>query len=90
SIEAAADLIFAKSRRQVPIESSVFQNQSLDYITKIVDILKLDLVQLHGDEQSVTQPGYNAFCLLDTKPTGVKHSEEMDKYLIGIGSSGSD
>ncbi|CAI2170068.1 15058_t:CDS:2 [Funneliformis geosporum] len=87
------------SRARKPLIAGVFQNQSLEYITKIVDILKLDLVQLHGDEPSelarfipvpvikafhiddnfsnptlVTQPGYNALCLLDTKPTGIKHS----------------
>ncbi|CAB4482466.1 hypothetical protein RhiirA5_347183 [Rhizophagus irregularis] len=38
------------NRSKKPLILGVFQNQSLDYITKIIDALKLDLVQLHGDE----------------------------------------
>jgi anthranilate synthase / indole-3-glycerol phosphate synthase / phosphoribosylanthranilate isomerase len=87
------------NRAKKPLIVGVFRNQSLDYITKIVDTLKLDLVQLHGDEPLdivrfipvpvikafhiddnfsnpalVTQPGYNALCLLDTKATEGKES----------------
>ncbi|CAG8516140.1 10057_t:CDS:1 [Ambispora gerdemannii] len=83
------------SRARKPLLVGVFQNQPLEEITAIVDYLKLDLVQLHGDEPLdltkflpvpvikafhvdetfsdpilVTQPGYNAFCLLDTKVSG--------------------
>ncbi|CAG8828450.1 19488_t:CDS:1, partial [Dentiscutata erythropus] len=75
-----------------PLIVGVFQNQPLDEIIKIVDHLKLDLVQLHGEETLemsrfiplpvikafhidesfsnptlVSQPGYNALSLLDTK-----------------------
>ncbi|KAG9298432.1 hypothetical protein G9A89_008696 [Geosiphon pyriformis] len=78
-----------------PLLVGVFQNQTLEEITVIVDYLKLDLIQLHGDEPLdlakflpvpvikafhideefanptlVTQAGYNAYCLLDTKVKG--------------------
>ncbi|CAG8605981.1 6217_t:CDS:1 [Ambispora leptoticha] len=84
------------SRARKPLIVGVFQNQSLGEITFIVDFLKLDLIQLHGDEPLdlarflpvpvikafhvdetfsnpilVTQPGYNAYCLLDTKVNGL-------------------
>ncbi|RIA93439.1 N-anthranilate isomerase [Glomus cerebriforme] len=38
------------SHARKPLIVGVFRNQSLDYITKVVYTLKLDLVQLHGDE----------------------------------------
>ncbi|CAG8451681.1 10083_t:CDS:2 [Racocetra fulgida] len=87
-----------------PLLVGVFQNQSLEYITTVVDYLKLDLVQLHGDESLdlakfipvpvikafhiddefknptlVTQPGYNALCLLDTKVPLVSNGIEENK-----------
>ncbi|CAG8627644.1 1114_t:CDS:1, partial [Acaulospora colombiana] len=92
-----------------PLVVGVFQNQSLDEIIKIVDFLKLDLVQLHGDEPLdlakfipvpvikafhidekfsnpviVTQPGYNAFCLLDTKVTVSEYSKEQHQGGAGV------
>ncbi|ORX97335.1 N-anthranilate isomerase [Basidiobolus meristosporus CBS 931.73] len=37
-----------------PLVVGVFQNQSVDYITSVVQQVKLDLVQLHGDEPAET------------------------------------
>ncbi|CAG8775103.1 1231_t:CDS:1 [Gigaspora margarita] len=100
-----------------PLLVGVFQNQSLEYITNILDHLKLDLVQLHGDEPLdmakflpvpvikafhvdndftnptlVTQPGYNALCLLDTKVPLVSNDKEEEveenKKYIPAGGSG--
>ncbi|CAG8507068.1 7417_t:CDS:1 [Paraglomus brasilianum] len=87
------------NRARKPLIVGVFQNQSLDEIITITDHVKLDLIQLHGDEpldlarylpvpaikafhidQSfknitlVTQPGYNAYVLLDTKVHGSEYS----------------
>ncbi|CAG8765734.1 25503_t:CDS:2 [Dentiscutata erythropus] len=97
-----ASRIVNNSRK--PLLVGVFQNQSLEYITTILDFLKLDLVQLHGDEPLdmakflpvpvikafhiddeftnpilVTQPGYNALCLLDTKVPLVSNDKEENK-----------
>ncbi|CAG8530776.1 2326_t:CDS:2 [Diversispora eburnea] len=92
-----------------PLIVGVFQNQPLDEIIKIVDHLKLDLVQLHGEETLemsrfiplpvikafhidesfsnptlVSQPGYNALSLLDTKVTITKDSKEQHQGGGGI------